>query len=323
MSAEHQWGLFHEESPKNNPILHHEKTIQLFNYTATFRRNSHYPLVTMTLASLEELLRKPLYNLDEKNNNGLAPVVFIQSGCNPPSDRDAYVVELMKYIPVDSYGACLHNKDLPPEYVNPLTMDEGGFHKIIAKYKFTLAFENAICEDYITEKLWRPLTLGSVPIYRGSPTVNDWMPNNKSIILVDNFKSPRDLAEFIKQLDQNDREYLHYLEFKSKGITNERLLKFMNNRPWGHHFEELNYVTGFECFVCDRLHENKKRVSEGLPKKQFLASQDHYGCPRPKNYDLPDPPGLEDAESRGIWENEYDSTKKQSEQLYRRVYQQS
>ena len=41
----------------------------------------------------------------------------------------------------------------------------------MAKYKFTIAFENAIGEDYITEKLWRPLQLGSIPIYMGSPSV--------------------------------------------------------------------------------------------------------------------------------------------------------
>lgn len=41
----------------------------------------------------------------------------------------------------------------------------------IGDYKFSIAFENALCEDYITEKLWRPLIVGSVPIYIGSPSV--------------------------------------------------------------------------------------------------------------------------------------------------------
>ena len=30
-----------------------------------------------------------------------------------PSDRDIYVKALMEHIKVDSYGSCLHNKDLP------------------------------------------------------------------------------------------------------------------------------------------------------------------------------------------------------------------
>lgn len=40
-----------------------------------------------------------------------------------------------------------------------------------SRYKFAIAFENAICEDYITEKLWRPLIAGTVPIYVGSPSI--------------------------------------------------------------------------------------------------------------------------------------------------------
>lgn len=45
------------------------------------------------------------------------------------------------------------------------------FLHFVAQYKFTIAFENAVCEDYITEKLWRPLTVGSIPIYLGSPSI--------------------------------------------------------------------------------------------------------------------------------------------------------
>lgn len=50
------------------------------------------------------------------------------------------------------------------------TLNNREFLSFVAKYKFTIAFENAICNDYITEKLWRPLIVGSVPIYYGSPS---------------------------------------------------------------------------------------------------------------------------------------------------------
>jgi len=50
-------------------------------------------------------------------------------------------------------------------------MDHDDFYKLNGKYKFSLAFENAICDDYITEKLWRPLLVGSVPVVMGSPKV--------------------------------------------------------------------------------------------------------------------------------------------------------
>lgn len=45
------------------------------------------------------------------------------------------------------------------------------FLKFLSKYKFTIAVENAKCDDYITEKLWRALIVGSVPVYFGSPRI--------------------------------------------------------------------------------------------------------------------------------------------------------
>ena len=42
--------------------------------------------------------------------------------------------------------------------------------RFLGAYKFHIAIENWACDDYITEKFWRPLLVGSVPIYFGSPT---------------------------------------------------------------------------------------------------------------------------------------------------------
>lgn len=58
---------------------------------------------------------------------------------------------------------------LEQNYLNQLYEDD--LLALVAKYKFTIAIENAICDDYITEKLWRPLIAGSVPIYLGSPSI--------------------------------------------------------------------------------------------------------------------------------------------------------
>ena len=306
----HEWALFHEESPKNNPILFHEDVIVLFNHTGTFRRHSDYPLVTQSLESIEVLEQKPWYTLEEKNSDkDRASVVYVQSACNAPSDRDTYVQELMKYIKVDSLGKCLNNKELPEEYKDSLTFSTKGFYKIIGKYKFTLAFENAICDDYITEKLWRPLEVGSVPIYRGSPSVLDWMPNNHSVIIVDNFPSPKDLAEYIKKLDADDASYLKYLDFKQKdGVTNPRLLKHMKERKWNMVGEESTFITEFECLICDRIYNNLETQKLGLPIINHVANQNHYGCPRPVQFNFPKVKGSEQFE-RDFWQKEFDEYK--------------
>lgn len=101
--AHQTWALFHQESPMNNYLLSDSVGIRLFNYTATFRRESDYPLTLQWLPSLDYLLNAPAVPLQEKNRwrrAGLAPVLYMQSHCDVPSDRDRYVQELMKYIEV-------------------------------------------------------------------------------------------------------------------------------------------------------------------------------------------------------------------------------
>ena len=91
--------------------------------------------------------------LAEKNRfvqmENLGLVAYVQSSCDTPSGRDEYVEELMKHISVDSYGYCLHNKDLPSHLSQPQKMKDIEFLHILAKYKFVLAIENAVCDDSV------------------------------------------------------------------------------------------------------------------------------------------------------------------------------
>lgn len=113
-----QWALLYKESPHSNYLFSFDKIIRMFNHTATFSRESSMPLLTMHLTSIEDLeSTQYLVSTDEKNRlqreEGLAPIAYVQSDCNTSSNRDIYVKALMKYIRVDSYGKCLHNRNLP------------------------------------------------------------------------------------------------------------------------------------------------------------------------------------------------------------------
>ncbi|XP_053735433.1 alpha-(1,3)-fucosyltransferase 11 [Synchiropus splendidus] len=314
------WALFHEESPMNNFVLSHAPGIRLFNYTATFRRESDYPLSLQWLPSLSYLLQPAALSLQHKNQlrrEGLAPVLYLQSHCDVPSDRDRYVRELMKHIQVDSYGKCLNNRPLPAhlEDTSTATGEEQSFMSFVARYKFHLALENAVCPDYMTEKLWRPLHQGCVPVYRGSPSVADWMPNDHSVIVIDDFASPKALADFLTFLDQNDVEYSRYLEFKNPElVTNTRLLEALHSREWGvNDMSKPNYLNGFECFVCDQ--ENERLAKERRPPQARMANNAHMGCPLPTPgfgdvQDLPsDDPWLH------IWPQDYWQSLDQAEGL--------
>ncbi|KAL5018425.1 hypothetical protein ScPMuIL_004147 [Solemya velum] len=291
--SHHQWALLHEESPKNNYIFSHADALEIFNYTSTFRRQSDFPLVTQALESLEWLeSQKYVISNSEKNKllGDLAPVMYTHSDCNPPSDRDTYVSILMKHLDVDSYGTCLHNRDLPDNLKDPIAgMGHKDFYQLVAKYKFSLALENAICTDYITEKLWRPLMAGSVPIVYGSLQIRDLLPDNHSAILIEDFDSPEDLSWYLKFLLENDEEYEKYLHWKKTGVTNPVLKKLMKERVWqtseSFNYVQVNFIDAFECFLCQKVQHNRRRRKQGLETVTYQATYEHYGCPKPNSFD--------------------------------------
>jgi hypothetical protein len=97
---------------------------------------------------------------NDDNPSKLAAVVFMASNCGAggANSRTAYVQELMKHIAVDSYGLCLHNKDLPDAFKGRIYDDHGKSMKnkiaLFKNYKFVLAFENNDhIYDYVTEKI--------------------------------------------------------------------------------------------------------------------------------------------------------------------------
>ncbi|XP_046667294.1 alpha-(1,3)-fucosyltransferase 10 isoform X2 [Homalodisca vitripennis] len=278
------WALLHEESPRNNAPLSHPALLSLFNFTATFSRHSSFPITTQYLKSLQILSDlKYFVPTEEKSRlqreEGLAPVIYLQTDCSTTNNRDSYVAELAKYINVDSYGECLHNKDLPlhlrpPYHLDTMMADE--LMDLVAKYKFMLAIENGVCYDYITEKLWRPLIAGSVPVYIGSPTVSDWLPNNKSAVLGLYFKSPKDLAQYLHRLNNNDDEYNSYLSHKlTSEVTNSLLIQTMEEREWDVEWSERGgFVEHFACFICKKAHG---------PRSVAIATGEHYSCPVPES----------------------------------------
>lgn len=86
-------------------------------------------------------------------------------------------------------------------------------------YKFYLAFENSNCKEYITEKLFEnsyeynmlPIVMGARP-----EEYKKYTPDN-SFIHIEEFPSPKELAEYLHKLDQDDDLYNSY--FKWKGTT--------------------------------------------------------------------------------------------------------
>eukprot|EP01119_Soliformovum_irregulare_P020604 TRINITY_DN6702_c0_g1_i2.p1 TRINITY_DN6702_c0_g1~~TRINITY_DN6702_c0_g1_i2.p1 ORF type:complete len:683 (+),score=225.28 TRINITY_DN6702_c0_g1_i2:25-2073(+) len=199
--------------------------------------------------NLTDLLKMPPKKAKDKC------IVWMTSNCmfGGASERSIYMEELMKYVDIDSFGKCLHTKDLPAEMQRPIYDDHGASMRnkiaIFSDYKFVISFENNNVTDYVSEKMMTAFQAGSVPIYMGSRNVHpDWTPGENSIINVDDFSGPMELGLHLKKLCDDDDAYMKLLEWKKIGFSDQFLEKFRNC---------LFY--GAECRLCQHIHNQRHR----------------------------------------------------------------
>ncbi|XP_014060464.1 4-galactosyl-N-acetylglucosaminide 3-alpha-L-fucosyltransferase 9 [Salmo salar] len=158
-------------------------------------------------------------------------VCWIVSNWNPDHARTRYFNELHKHIEIHTYGKAFG------EHVN----DQDFLHTI-SSCKFYLSFENSIHKDYITEKLYNPLAAGSVPIALGPPRQNyeNFVPGD-AFIHVDDFLSPKELANQLTLLHTNEEMYLRYFDWR-------RHFNVKRSHFWAEH----------TCHACDYINRHKE-----------------------------------------------------------------
>ncbi|XP_023263971.1 alpha-(1,3)-fucosyltransferase 9-like [Seriola lalandi dorsalis] len=193
-----KWVWFNMESPANSgqiPEINH-----LFNLTCNYRLDSNIPVPYGQLLPLSSGIEG--FELPPKDKL----VCWIVSNWNPNFRRVQFYNELKKHVQINTYGRAFNQHVSDQDYT-----------KIMSSCKFYLSFENSIHKDYITEKLFRPLKLGSVPIVLGPPRQNyeDHIPAD-SFIHVDDFSTPKELAERILYLERNITEYMKYFNWKNR-----------------------------------------------------------------------------------------------------------
>jgi hypothetical protein len=201
------WVGWSYESEASYPWMFSEQLKELFDIRMTYHLDSDIVLPYYDYTFLEKLYTPPV----EKTKD---VCMFISSPVNE-SRRIEYLTELMKYIKIDSYGQFNHNCEIINDTGYKSKLD------VIKNYKFTIAFENAISKDYVTEKFFDPLIMGSVPVYLGAPGIDTFSPGNNSFMDVRNYDFPKSLADAIKKLCKNDDLYHRYLEWKNQPLKNE------------------------------------------------------------------------------------------------------
>ncbi|XP_070709854.1 4-galactosyl-N-acetylglucosaminide 3-alpha-L-fucosyltransferase 9-like [Pempheris klunzingeri] len=192
-----KWVWSNMESPTNsaqNPKLNH-----LFNLTSNYRHDSSIPV---PYGHLEPLTPEDeSFKLPAKDKL----VCWIVSNWNPRYKRVQFYNELKKHVKIHAYGNAFGQR-----------LSNQDYSTIVSSCKFYLSFENSVHKDYITEKLFKPMMLGSVPIVLGPSRENyeDHIPGD-SFIHVNDFSSAKKLSERLLYLDRSDSDYMRYFNWKN------------------------------------------------------------------------------------------------------------
>lgn len=205
------WVAWSLESAANYPRLADANFMHAFDGEMTYRLSADVPLPYFVYySSPKEFLDAMQSPPQEKT--ALAPAVSFISSRTDKSGRRAYARELMRRLKTDSYGKVLNNAHLADDTWRPTKL------KTIARYKFTLAFENSIAQDYVTEKFFDPLIKGSLPIYLGAPNVEELAPGDHCYINVKDYAGPRALADHLNMLAHDEDAYNAFFDWKQKPI---------------------------------------------------------------------------------------------------------
>ena len=162
-------------------------------------------------------------------------VAWIASNCYS-AGRSEYIKKLGEFIKLQLFGNC-------PKH----TKCGKTCYKDVAKNnKFYFAAENSLCKDYISEKPWRALEVGMIPVVYGYGNYSQVLPHN-SFIDVRDFESPRLLATYLNKVANNKTLYNSYFKWRDTFVTSER---------------KVDYI----CQLCELLNqpERPKRIVKNL-----------------------------------------------------------
>ena len=176
-----------------------------FNYTMTYSVHSGFYITygkCVKVDSNPKTVSKKIIDFVKSKTKLVAGFV---SQCQTASRRENYIRQLMSHVQVDVYCGC-GNSSCPKKTCKEET--------VLKQYKFYLAFENTLNGEYITEKVWRSLSNGLVPIVYGAlDTYNMSLPSG-SFIDVEDFSSPQALANYILKVSSNETLYRSFFSWK-------------------------------------------------------------------------------------------------------------
>ncbi|KAK3093071.1 hypothetical protein FSP39_010720 [Pinctada imbricata] len=175
-----------------------------FNWTWTYRRDSDILKMYGSLNVRENPISSDDVSEILKVKTGY--VLWLASHCFTSSKREVFVRKLQKYIDIDIFGRC-------GTMTCPKTNRTCTKSLLYERYKFYLSFENSMCRDYITEKLFRALKYNIIPVARGGYNISLFVPQD-SYINVKDAHVVGDLNDILLEVSGNTDIYAKYLNWK-------------------------------------------------------------------------------------------------------------
>ena len=168
-----------------------------------------------------------------------------------PQKRLKKFRSLRRHYPIVAFGKCISSNQTVSlnAHVQPESQcnRQSSCEKVyLSTSKFYLAFESQSCTDYVTEKFWRTLSVGAIPIVSG-PERESFAriaPPN-SFIHINDYKTDAELAEALNLIATNRTLYGKYHSWR---------------RYYDVYYEAKDVDPYRFCELCYRLNTNKQRI---------------------------------------------------------------
>lgn len=203
--------IFYEHEP---PYRYGELS-NMWNQSNTFNWTMIYDKDIADIYLPYGKIKRKLKNrksIDEimQRKNGTA--LMIVSHCDTPSGRLEYIEQMKRHVDVEILGKCGKEWNCGRRFVHDDCFE------IINNYKFYLAFENSLCSNYFTEKIYDNFDYDAILVSRGGKKgqIKQIMPDG-TYVTADDFKNAKELGEYLKSM--STEKYRTLLEEKLKYTT--------------------------------------------------------------------------------------------------------
>jgi alpha-1,3-fucosyltransferase len=270
--ANQRYVFFTQEPPPSLVGQNLAQFENFFNWTMTYRMDSDVrllygrihpkPSAPKTIEETEARIRESTHQLmlnrrkHNRRRNKKKLVVAMISHCTTDGQREKYIRQLRKHIVIDVFGWCDEDglgSGLRCETDELLASTPECYSLLESNYKFYLSFENAICQDYVTEKFFHIMSLRDiVPVVYGGANYATLAPERSYINALQ--LKPKKLATYLMMLDANETLYNEYLWWKDYYNVEAGLQQMVRH--------------GF-CDLCQKLHvdhDRKKFYPSLFPK---------------------------------------------------------